>query len=137
MLSLLDSDYLNIPLRAHPQKVLSSDPEHQILVLNSGERIYFFDIRIRIQSGCSGLVKTIKRSEILDAVSFGEGTLLHPRFLQRVMLDSTKDESTVLIMKVLSRGTDFFAAVFENGQAVVVNPQNNTNLVYLNPLLTH
>jgi hypothetical protein len=53
------------------------------------------------------------------------------------MLDSTKDESTVLIMKVLSRGTDFFAAVFENGQAVVVNPQNNTNLVYLNPVLTH
>ena len=53
------------------------------------------------------------------------------------MLDSTKDESTILIMRVLSRGTDFFAAVFENGQAVIVNPLNNTNLVYLNALLTH
>ena len=78
MLSLLDSDYLNIPLRAHPQKSLSSDPENNILVLNSGERIYFFDLRVRIQSGSSGLVKTIKRSEILDAVSFGESKLLHP-----------------------------------------------------------
>jgi len=71
MLNLLESDYLNIPLRAHPQKMLSSEPESNILVLNSGERIYFFDIRVRIELGSSGLVKTIKRQEILDAVSFG------------------------------------------------------------------
>lgn len=53
------------------------------------------------------------------------------------MLDSTKDESTILIMKVLTHGTDFYATVFENGQAVVVNPQNATNLVYLNALLAY
>lgn len=115
MLNLLDSDYLNIPLRAHPQKVLSSDGDGKLLILNSGERIYFFDIQVRIDSGSSGLVKTIKRSELLNVVSFGETQLLHPLFLQRVMLDSTKDENSINIMKVLCRGTDFAACLFENG----------------------
>jgi len=85
-------------LRAHPQKILSSEPENNILVLNSGERIFFFDVRIRIEFGSSGLVKSIRRSEILNQVFFGESKLLHPKFLQKVILDSTKkEESSIYI----------------------------------------
>lgn len=40
-------------------------------------------------------------------------------------------------MKVLTKGVNFFACAFENGQAVITNPQNNTSLVYLNQILAH
>jgi hypothetical protein len=72
MKNLLLGDYLNIGLRSHPQKTLTCDTDSRILVLNSGERIYFFDLISRITTGSSGLIKTIKRQDILNTVKFGE-----------------------------------------------------------------
>lgn len=79
MKNLLLGDYLNIPLRADPQHALQI--QDQTLVLNSGEKVYFFDIDSRIQTGSSGLVKTVKRSEILSSVRLGEPLKPHPNYL--------------------------------------------------------
>ena len=53
-----------------------------------------------MQTGSSGLVKTIKRSEILENIKLGINKP-HPFYLKRLMSDSTKDEPSN-IQKVLT-----------------------------------
>lgn len=116
MKNLLLGDYLNISLRAHPQRTLSILEE--ILVINSGEKVYFFDIDARVQTGSSGLTKTVKKSDILDQIRFGEPQKPHPNYLQRLIGDSTKDDCQVGISKILFTKFDWTVCLFENGQAV-------------------
>ena len=77
-----------------------------------------------MQTGSSGLVKTIKRSEILENIKLGINKP-HPFYLKRLMSDSTKDEPSN-IQKVLTSKLNLTCVLFESGQAIL-----NQN-IYLN-----
>ena len=99
--NLLPGEYLNVPLRSHPQHQLSFCQDTKTLILNSGEKLMFFDMRLRFDTGSSGLVKVIKRQDIIDDCKFGESPL-HPCLLQRVVTDSNKEEPASYIKKALA-----------------------------------